>query len=215
MTTHALHLDIGHAGKPGRNDPGAVLLDASGAVVRTEVQVVTAYAAAAAERMIERGAQVFRPTLPAWYGARQAEACRIARKLPKLRHSYVACHFNAGTARHGIIGHDARSAGGKRAAEDLAAAMRIRCPWLSAVQVHAVAHDSSEPWQRNMYATISGIFVGPSNIVGLCFEPGFLGRDEHCTAEALRIIGQTLGDVAAGWAVVEGGDTPPPPERQE
>lgn len=204
MTTHALHLDIGHAGKPGRIDPGAVLLDASGAVLRTEVQVVRLYAAAAAERAAERGAQVFRPSLPAWYSARQVEACRRARALPRLRHTYVACHFNSSTsstARHAIIGHDARSMGGKLAAEELAAAMRARCPWLSEVQVHAVSHLSPESWQRNMYATISGIYHGPNNIAGLCLEPGFLNRDEHCTAEALSIIGQTLGDVGAGWAV--------------
>ena len=201
-----LHLDLGHAGKPPPHDRDRGAVRADGV---TEADLAQLYIAAATERATMRGAQVRYPMTPSYYGARQVEACRMARSSPQVQHRYVACHLNAGGGRYGLVGFDLRSRTGRALAVELAASLADWCPWLGGVRAHGVGHDSAMTWERNVFATISRVYDGPANIAAVCFEPGFIEHDAATTPEALAMYGIVLADVLTGNRQAVGGDVPP------
>ena len=202
-----LHLDLGHKGKPPPHDRdrGAVRFDGA-----TEADLAQVYIAAATERATMRGAQAHYPMTPSYYGARQIEACRMARLNPAVQHRYVACHLNAGGGRYGLVGFDLRSRTGRQVAEELAASLTHWCPWLvGGARAHGVAADSAHGWERNVFATISRVYAGPGNITAVCYEPGFIDHDGATSPEALAMYGVVLADVLTGHRQAVGGDVPP------
>ena len=205
-----LHLDLGHKGKPPPHDRNRGAVRADGV---TEAELAQLYIAAATKRAVMRGAQVHYPMTPAYYGARQVEACRVARLSPLVQHRYVACHLNAGGGRYGLVGYDLRSGLGRELAVELAGALADACHWLGGVRAHGVAHDSAMTWERNVFATIGRVYDGPANIAAVCFEPGFIDHDGATTPEALALYGVVLADVLTGHRQAVGGDVPP--ERSE
>ncbi len=201
-----LHLDLGHAGKPAPHDRDRGAVRADGV---TEAALAQQYIAHATERATMRGATVRYPMTPAYYGARQVEACRVARLDPATQHRYVACHLNAGGGRYGLVGFDLRSRLGRQVAEELAASLAEWCHWLGGVRAHGVAHDSAMTWERNVFATISRVYDGPANIAAVCFEPGFIDHPAATTPDALALYGIVLADVLTGHRQAVGGDVPP------
>jgi hypothetical protein len=196
MNHPTLILDDGHFGKPSPHDRdrGAVSGD------RIEHTEVVAYSRLAAGLHVSRGGSVIRPQLPATYSTRQREANAIAALRPSVPHAFAACHANAGGGRHGIIAHDARSVGGRRLAESVAARLRIEAPWLNGVQVHAVSVDSEHRWMRSCYALVGHVFDGPGNICGVVYEPAFIDHADAWGPEQSAAYARALADGVWEWA---------------
>ena len=197
-----LILDRQHVGKGGkrRNDVGAALdLDGDGDIDRDEEEsyLTEGYIQGATLAMCEPGRYIPSPVLTLGpYSERHRLSNELALRCTTLPFAYVACHVNAGGGDFGLILHDHRSTGGKRLALAIAARLSAACPELSEVQVKACCPDD---WTRNAYSTIRGIYDGPSNIAGVCFEPGFIDCPAHAPLwkpDGLRRIGDALGDGA-------------------
>jgi hypothetical protein len=204
MMKLGLIIDIQHAGRASRpNDLGASAdLDGDGRVEvhEHEARLTPIYGMFARTKAEAGGVQVL------WleggeYGWRHKAAIEVAKSQPDRRWLYVACHLNAGKGDYGLVIADARSKAGQSAARHIADALDT-LPELRRVVVGTTAAEGSA-WPR-AWSTIDGIFAGPSNLSGICFEPCFIDRQEHrplLTAEGLERIGAALVDGALAWAV--------------
>ena len=191
-----LILDIGHAGKPRPKhlDQGAVCGP------RAEAVLAKAYVEAAAELCAERGipCHVLQPPAEGWsYVRRHAEAARLARGAPSTRWLYVQAHLNSAERdpRYGLVGYDPRSGEGKRAAQNLANALERN---LTAAIGKARAEAAEGDWSR-MLGTIEGIWDGPDNLCGVCYEPAFIQSDLWAQPDAAARVALALVDGAAAW----------------
>jgi len=197
-----LILSRDHQGKPGRrrNDVGAARdLDGDGDIDRDEEEayLTEGYIQGATLAMCEPSRYCPSPVLTLGpYSERHALSNALAERCSLLPFAYIACHVNAGGGDFGLVFHDHRSAGGKKLALSIAARLSAACPELREVQVRACCPDD---WTRNAYSTIRGIYAGPSNLAGVCFEPGFIDCAKHAPLwkpEGLMRIGDALGDGA-------------------
>ena len=191
-----LILDIGHAGKPSPKhlDRGAVYGP------REEAALARAYVDAAARLCVERGipCRVLQPPREGWsYARRHTEAARLAKDAPGTRWLYVQCHLNSAERdpRYGLVGYDPRSGGGKLAARSLASALERH---LSAAIGSARAEAAEGGWSR-MLGTIEGIWDGPDNLCGVCYEPAFIQADFWARPDAAAVVALALVDGAAAW----------------
>ena len=176
-------LDRQHFGKPNRRseDLGAgVDLDGDGVIEahEWETALTPIYLSACQLKLEALGVEVV--TFPyegqkMSYKQRHAEACRLARENPEARGAYLAAHLNAGGGNYGLVIHDERSSGGKALAESIANGMRHYLPELYRVLVRGASSDS---WARGL-TTIRGIWSGPANLSGVCFEPLFMDNEDH------------------------------------
>lgn len=162
--SHYVILDWQHHGKPGKDDHGA----SSGDLRETDLS--SAYINAAKEALERHGIQVL-VLAYGWYGKRHDYA-REAAKAVAGKCVYVACHVNAGGGSYGLVCHDARSGGGKRLSDAVARELE---PLTGTARSEAASPDK---W-TNAHNTIAGIFKGPANLSGICFEPGFIDSDAH------------------------------------
>ena len=198
-----LILDIQHAGrrsKPG--DLGASAdLDRDGLVEahEHEARLTPLYAQAAMDLAAAAGV----PTLRidgGEYSARHKMAIELAKSQPSRRWLYVACHLNAGGGNYGLVIADRRSTAG-RVAAGLIADVLSALPELSRTIAGTTAAEGSD-WPR-AWSTIDGIFAGPPNLSGICFEPCFMDTPAHLpllTGDGLRRIGAALYHGASAWA---------------
>jgi hypothetical protein len=189
-------LDRQHAGKPGKDDRGASV-ELDGRTVY-EVDLTRAYIEAATAALMAEGHAVY-VLEDGWYSARHARACEIARENPDERIAYVACHINAGGGSYGLVLHDARSRGGHALAEAVADALGTDNAALDRTLVRAADHEGS--WARAM-TTIKGIYSGPGNLSGICYEPFFIDSERNqalMTADGLRAVGNALAVGCMQW----------------
>lgn len=177
--------DIGHGGRVVNGlfnqDPGATFQDLR------EVDLVESYVShtrkALRDRKIGSVVLSYGP-----YHQRQAYANSIAEKYPEEQFLYIACHVNAADppGDYALILHDGRSKKGKAAAEKLGVSFKAR-----------VLGTSTTDWTRNAHETIDGIYDGPNNICGLCFEPFFINHPssaEKRTEAGLQALGNQLAE---------------------
>jgi len=190
-------LDRQHYGKPGRDDRGAQT-EIDGQAVY-EIDLTLAYIEAATTLLLAEGHTVHILD-SGWYGERNDRACEIARENPDERVAYVACHVNAGGGTYGLTLHDARSGGGRRLAEAVADVLGTNAaPHIDRSIVRAAEQGGT--WSRAM-TTISGIYSGPANISGICFEPFFIDSERNrplLSPLGLNVIGQALAVGCMNW----------------
>lgn len=200
-------LDIQHAGRSSRpGDLGASAdLDGDGTVERDEheARLTPLYATACQALAIRDGVKVLRIE-GGEYSTRHRMAVDVAAADPGRRWLYVACHLNAGGGNYGLVIADARSKAGQSAARHVADALgalpELREPRGRVVTGTTAAEGSA--WPR-AWSTIDGIFAGPANLSGICFEPCFMDAPAHrplLTAEGLTRIGEALYRGAVAWA---------------
>lgn len=185
-------LDYQHYGKPGKNDRGAF---ANG---KYETELTWAYIEAAKQLAEAEGHEVV-VLKDGWYSARHKRAAAIAEANPDQKCAYVACHVNAGGGDYSVCLHDYRSKGGKRLADSIRDTMTDS---LGSVRRHLTKAATETNW-TNGFNTIKGVFAGPGNLSGVCFEPVFIDTDEHqpfLTQDGLTLIGQTLAVGCIEWS---------------
>jgi hypothetical protein len=184
-----LILDRQHVGDPSDpGDVGAVLGDL------VEAELTPVYIEAARDRAELAGLDV--AVLDSGrYSERHAAAVRLARGRPD-RVAYVACHLNAGKDEgwRPAAFFDHRSRGGAVLAADVTARLG---------RGRAFAARSGD-WTGNAFATIRGVYEGPANLSGLCFEPLYLEQLAAMTSDcerrqALERAGRELGAGVATW----------------
>jgi len=193
-------LDRQHYGKPGKNDLGAGAdLDGDGKVQDDEREAnLTLVYIEAAKQMLEADGHTVHILDSGWYSSRHEQAAGIALANPDDKCAYIACHLNAGGGDYSVALYDHRSTGGHKLALSIAAAMASD---ITAVGRHLVKASSPDEW-RNAYNTIKGVYSGPSNLSGVCFEPVFMDTEEHqkyLTHDGLTLIGQVLAEGCAAW----------------
>lgn len=215
-------LDIQHAGKPGKNDLGAAHdIDGNGKIDawEHEANLTPVYAEAARVRLEAAGVRVVLLENGA-YSTRHKQAAEIANET-RGRVGYVACHLNAGGGDYGLVVSDYRSAGGARLASEIRRGLLKHCrPQLARVitgatapttrpknKTHAAAWDGLPRyagallWPRP-YTTIGGIYAGPANLSGVCFEPCFMDTATHAdllTVQGLDRVGAALASGLLAW----------------
>jgi hypothetical protein len=217
-------LDIQHKGKPGKNDLGASHdLDGDGVIEAFEHEAnLTPIYADAARRLLEQaGVEVVLLERGA-YSTRHKRAAELADGHPG-RVAYVACHLNAGGGDYGLVCHDYRSSAGNTLATSIRLALLKRGrPELRRVLTGATAPTErptnerhGEAWDRlprvggalywpRPFSTISGIYAGPANLSGVCFEPCFLDSPIHAplvTEQGLERLGHALASGLLAWLV--------------
>ena len=196
--------DRQHYGKPGRSDMGAGYdIDADGVVEdqEREANLTMRYIEPAIEALKLKGSEVHLLD-SGWYPDRHTMANNIARQNPGEKVAYLACHVNAGKGDYMVCIHDSRSMNGRDLATSIAqtAAYR-RMPDVRRFLTRAA--NATNDWRRG-YSTIKGIYLGPSNISGICFEPYFLDSTEHSylsTHEGGEIIAEALAHGIERWGV--------------
>ena len=68
------------------------------------------------------------------------------------------------------------------------------CQENSANWSRSLGRKQPESW-TNAYNTIKGIYEGPGNLSGICYEPGFIDSDNHRAlwyADGLVRVGESL-----------------------
>ena len=90
--------------------------------------------------------------------------------------------------------HDAKSKGGRAAAEVLAKAMEP----LDGISSSKVVGCETVGWTRRAFYCIKGIWKGPANISGVLLEPFFIDsklgvHDRYRTSEGLAELGAAIG----------------------
>ena len=173
-------LDQQHHGKPHTDDKGASF----GSLVETDL--TAGYIAAAQNALEAAGVEVL-VLRWGWYSERHAYVREVAKAVPG-KCVYVACHVNAGGGSYGLVCHDYRSKAGAKAAEAVGAELG---KLVETVRVEAA---SGGTW-KNAYNTIKGVFEGPGNLSGICYEPGFIDSDmnKHMwLADGLVRVGDAL-----------------------
>lgn len=201
-----LILDIQHIGKPNNpRDVGAhVDIDGNGMKDAWEAEAaltpIYAYAAAAAAESLGHVAIVVNQG-HYWQRHNAANALAASRK-GKGKVLYVACHLNAGGGNYGLVLHDSRSKLGASAAAAVVEGCR---PAWDRLGVRVLApqqtSDGHPQWPR-AYQTIDGIYAGPANIAGICFEPLFVDTHRNLlrTPDALQSIGRHLAQGFHNWS---------------
>ena len=183
-------LDRQHLGKPSKpGDHGAV----HGALRETDL--TDGYIAAASAALRARG-HVVAVLTEGEYGQRHAEAIARAKAHPGMAAAYLACHVNAGGGTYALVEHDARSAGGKRLADALAAGFAV-LPGVSRGKVIAL-HAGECGW-----VCLDGIYAGPSTLSAALLEPGFIDVPAHAglwTAAGLERVGAAISRACERWA---------------
>lgn len=174
-------LDLQHIGKPGKKDLGASHdFDGDGLISQgeNEADMTPIYAAAAKAALEAAGVEVLVVDSGA-YKTRWKNAAKAAKAFGGPV-AYVACHLNKGAGDYGLVCFDYRSAGGRRMAREVAAELALA---FSSSELRRVISDDraatgnpDSGFPRAFY-TLSGIYAGPSNLSGVCFEPLFL--DTH------------------------------------
>ena len=182
MSDHYVILDWQHHGKPGKDDRGAISGDLQ------EVALSHGYIQAARDALEVAGVPVLVLGL-GWYSARHDYACEAA-KAVRGRCVYVASHVNAGLSSggYGLVCHDSRSKAGKRLSDAVSSELG------KLVGKSRSEAASSSRW-GNAYNTIQGVYAGPSNLSGICFEPGFIDSADHrwlWYADGLVRVGEAL-----------------------
>jgi N-acetylmuramoyl-L-alanine amidase len=190
-------LDWQHVGKPNRDDKGAAYDVDDDGDVDYEVELTDKYIQAAKNYLESRGHTVHIFS-EGWYSARHYRANEIAHENDGPV-AYIACHMNAGRGNYGATFYDIRSAGGKRLAKTVGSTLGKACPELRRIVVKG---SSVTTWSR-AFGTLRGIFSGPANISGMCFEPAFMDTPEHkqlLTDEGLERIGEALAVGVLKWS---------------
>jgi len=195
-----LILDRQHYGKPGQNDLGAGAdLDGDGVVELDEREAnLTLLYINAAKQLAEAQGHTVYVLDSGWYSDRHEQAIQIAQSHPDDMCAYVACHLNAGGGSYSLALHDYRSHGGENLAKAVATEMSVKIPEISR---HLVRAASPDEW-TNGYYTVKGIYAGPGNLSGVCFEPVFMDNVEHqalLTPEGLVLLGQILANACIAW----------------
>ena len=195
-----LILDRQHYGKPGQNDLGAGAdLDGDGVVELDEREAnLTLLYINAAKQLAEAQGHTVYVIDAGWYSARHEQAIQIALSHPDDMCAYIACHLNAGGGSYSLALHDYRSHGGENLAKAVATEMSVKIPEISR---HLVRAASPDEW-TNGYYTVKGIYAGPGNLSGVCFEPVFMDNVEHqalLTPEGLVLLGQILANACIAW----------------
>ena len=176
-------LDLQHIGKPGKKDLGASHdLDGDGLISQgeNEADMTPIYADAAKTALEAVGVEVEIVKKGA-YSTRWKNASKRAKSFDGPV-AYVACHLNKGGGDYGLVCFDYRSAGGRRMAREIAAELSLG--FSSSELRRVIADDRAATGNQDSgfpraFYTISGIYDGPSNLSGVCFEPLFL--DTHST----------------------------------
>lgn len=183
-------IDVQHRNKA--HDPwdrGAVFdLDGDGEIGRldTEAEMATGYAACLRARLERRGI----PSITGFSGTYR-QRNRLADELGASL--YIACHFNMGGGKYGLIGVDHRAPRGgtsRMVAGVLAQEWRARLQ-LGIVRVEEASPSSPQRWRRNLFATI-GHCICPA----ITAEPLFL--DGHADKLSPEHRPHTLDAIAAG-----------------
>lgn len=197
-------LDRQHFGKPGRRrDLGAGYdLDGDGLVGDHEREAsLTPYYIEAARKHVEAAGHGVIVEDRGWYSKRHIRANIFAAEA-RGPVAYVACHINAGGGDYAAIIHDARSQNGKRLADLVAESLNdLHLAGVSRVIVRGATPDND--WSRGLN-TIKGIWSGPANICGICFEPLFIDCHAHrqwLNPVGLDSIGAALGSGLIEWAL--------------
>mgnify|MGYP003153097785 FL=1 len=190
-------LDWQHVGKPGRDDKGAAYDVDDDGEIDYEVELTDKYIQSA-KNYLENAGHTVHIFSAGWYSARHYSANEIAHGSngPVC---YVACHMNAGRGNYGATFYDLRSGGGKQLAQTVGSALGKGCPELRRIVVKGT---SVTTWS-NAFNTIRGIFPGPANISGICFEPAFMDTPEHkqlLDDEGLERIGEALAIGMIRWS---------------
>lgn len=179
-------LDRQHGDKGARFDPGVLR-----AGLR-EVDLTTAYLAACREHLTAAGVSVLYLDSGRYSDRHaQANAAAAAHLGPVV---YVAAHVNAGGGDYAAVFHDARSHRGALIALCLEQTLYPALLEVSAVKPIGAARSG---WTANAWHTIRGIYDGPSNISGVCLEPGFIDHDDHAelwTPAGLERIGRAVAE---------------------
>ena len=189
--------DWQHVGKPGRDDKGAAYDVDDDGEIDYEVELTDKYIQAA-KNYLETAGHTVHILSSGWYSARHYQANEIA-KGANGPVAYVACHMNAGRGNYGATFYDLRSGGGKRLARTVGSMLGKACPELRRIVVKGT---SVTTWSR-ANTTIKGIYAGPGNISGICFEPAFMDTPEHkqlLTDEGLERIGEALAIGMLEWS---------------
>lgn len=197
-----LILDRQHYGKPGRDDLGAgVDLNDDGIVERNEREAnLTLIYIEAAKRFAEAEGHTVYVIDSDWYSVRHEKAIQIAEAHPDDMCAYIACHLNAGGGNYSVCLYDHRSGGGRRLAADVSATLSTQLPEVSR---HLTKSASPDLW-NNAYHTISGVYSGPGNLSGMCFEPVFMDTEAHqslLNESGLTLIGTLLAEGCILWGV--------------
>lgn len=182
-------LDRGHGDRGTRPfDPGAT----SGALRETDL--ADAYLATAAEVLRAHGHEVVLLGVGP-YVARHRRAVELAQGT-RAPVAYIQAHVNAGRGAYGLVEFDARSRGGSRLADHLAAALRPLPGLTKAVTRGLGAKDRG-------FVCVSGIYAGPANLSAALYEPGFVDYGPHAellwTPQGLRRIGEALAAGVEAW----------------
>ena len=173
-------LDRQHVGKPGKDDRGA----SNGDLIETDL--TAAYIAAARDALERSGVDVLVLEW-GWYSARH-EYAREAAKAVTGKCVYAACHVNAGGGSYGLVCYDARSKNGRALSDTVSGELG------QLVEKSRSEAASPESW-TNAYNTIKGIYEGPGNLSGICYEPGFIDSADHrglWYADGLVRVGEAL-----------------------
>ena len=190
--------DRQHYGKPARNDMGAGYdLDSDGNIENQEreVNLTPLYYQPAREQLRRLGHDVY-VFDSGWYSQRHHKANALAKANPSRRVAYLACHVNAGLGDYAVCIYDERSRGGKDLANVMSAAIfDHNIDGIGRSLVRGASETNS--WRRG-FSTIKGIYAGPKNISGICFEPYFIDREEH------GWLGSREGGQAIADALVDG-----------
>jgi hypothetical protein len=205
--------DIQHAGKPGKRDLGASHdLDGDGLVEANEHEArLTPLYVKGARAMLEPSGVRVEVLEDGAYSTRHRRAAELAKEHGGPV-AYVACHLNAGGGDYGLVCYDYRSGNGSTLATELARKLRKR---LAEHGVRRVLTGATAPAKRpsgslgvrwdllpkyngatlwpRPYSTIQGIYKGPANLSGVCFEPVFMDSHAHVLDEAgLELLGRCL-----------------------
>jgi len=202
--------DHQHRGKPSRpSDRGAAHdLDGNEKVEshETEAHLVEGYIAVLSQFLAVRG-EPFALIANGSYESRHARAAALADLVPEDRWAYLACHINASDppGGYGAVFYDARSEGSRELAECIAEELTVECPELQKVVVSPCAKRGSprdgQHWYR-AFSTLRGIWEGPSNLSGVCLEPGFINNPDHAelfTHDGLARIGRACARGVIRW----------------
>ena len=195
-----LILDRQHYGKPGQNDLGAGAdLDGDNVVAidEREANLTLIYIEAAKDLAESEGHTVY-VIDSGWYSSRHEKAIEIAREHPDDMCAYIACHLTAGGGDYSVCLYDHRSGGGRKLSTSVSALLSDQLP---DVNRHLIKSASPDQW-NNAYNTIKGIYAGPGNLSGMCFEPVFMDTDEHqrlLSHDGLALIGQLLAEGCIAW----------------
>jgi hypothetical protein len=208
-----LILDIQHRGNPNRPDSYGAHIDLDGDGVKEawerEAALTPDYAAAASWEMARQGHLVcFEPAGPSDYATRWGRAIALAMAHPDMPIVYAACHLNMGGFTKGLVFHDARSSGGYSVAHlvashlanisELGGAKAIASYYKARPSEPADRQDPSLHWTRRALYTITGIYSGPRNLCGVCFEPWYLDNPDHRSLATPEGCGRVGGALAAG-----------------